>query len=1541
MMSSFKLAGSIILKRSFIQYRRVFNTNDCSNLFTRSLVQFHPVVSSRFLNTNGDDHENDRLDSTFEDATGHDVFGRFVKSKSISWYAKRVSLSDSSNAKRIWPTSMTISDDCFALFIEVLGVREEDIKVSIQHQTIVVEGQGDEKFIAEHGFTKFISYIDLHYGIYRISDIKADIKRNSDLLQLSIPKLKQEEIKVLDVKARAIVKKVRKMEFGTRFGMTPEFSRVTMASNNQIVSILATVAKTPQSLCDAVVDLRTSSVKQLADIELLKVKDLRQKAKLRWAAEGEENSQFFHGIINSRRNRSTINGLNIHGDWITDPLTIKDHIFHSFSNRFKESNRSRPRFSSNLFQQIKEEESQLLDRPFTLDEIKEADVVSYVKDFEILGYIPRGCNSSFITLVPKVDDPLVIGDFRPISLIGCQYKIIAKILANRLSQVVASVVGDVQMAYIKGRQIIDGPLMVEEIIAWAKKAKKRLMILKVDFEKAFDSLNWSFLFSILEQMGFSAKWRNWIHSCLNSAYASVLVNGSPTKEFKIKRGLRQGDPLSHFLFILAVEALNVVLLEATNNNWSYSNAKNLSRILTCFHLASGLKVNFNKSKLYGVGVTNDESSSLASTIGCLASQLPCVYLGLPIGVKMSRCHHWNKIVERFQKCLSKWKSKSLSFGRRLTLIKSVLGSLGVYYFSTFKAPKKIISTLETIRRKFFWGGCSEDNKISRIAWDKVIEPCDRGGLGIGSLRTCNQAMLAKWWWRFQTENQALWCKVIRSIHGPTGGLHNNTSLKSNSGPWYHILKLKDDLLGLGINLPSLFKRKLRNDQKISFWHDTWLGGLPLCNMFLRLYHLETNQNYLVYERKPNATHPRSPEAYGSAALVSLSVPQTSTGPMGLVTPHGLNFQWAWSRDVRTSPEIEEFNNLVSLISNLHLTNDEDSWDCTIDHTRKFSVKAMRVHIALMSHTMVSQPSRWNRALSSKININTWRASNRRLPTRINLDRRGVELDSVRCPMCDEDLETKDHIFVSYNIASETWKLILNWWCITNISVNCLHDAICLADQTHFATKKKRLFDVVVQTTLSCLWRFRNHIIFSNKRPSKDLLLNDIKLLSFNWITSRLASHCGGVIPHVPEALVVVRLVGSRRVLSVLREEVRLCFDGEVCSSVWLHSAWVESGAWQSERCGIWPLDVLVVYPGGWTVGGSLNRVRSPNPAQLSGLMKPLGGGLGSLLSDVGRDVLGRVVSASFVLRVTWQPSGLGRYGVIHGCRRAVSSDELFGCSLAFLRMGRTSARLGASLCDAYAYLCVFVGAVLLGLWFVGQAAVELVSWCQGLLCDRYSRVGIWYAPVFTWALQVVCSSSLVVTVRFHPLLGLLTFFELSGVGFVRVAHRRFLVVIRSCWLFGLSLSFSAQPLEGARSCERWGYIPSAERFALKLHSATPSMSLKTESVLRISRIDDWFVVSNGAYSFPSDTKIARTVCSAMVPYLSPDIFPCIFVGSLRVYTEFIVIEDYELRMGAGGFEIVFELVFFCDGALGLLLLSSLGHVILGPHRRMAVSGFVI
>ncbi|GJU63975.1 RNA-directed DNA polymerase, eukaryota, reverse transcriptase zinc-binding domain protein [Tanacetum coccineum] len=126
----------------------------------------------------------------------------------------------------------------------------------------------------------------------------------------------------------------------------------------------------------------------------------------------------------------------------------------------------------------------------------------------------KGCNSSFIALIPKVSNATLVTDFRPISLVGCQYKIVAKILANRLSLVIGSCISPMQSAFIKGRSILDGSLILNEVIKWYRKCKKPLMIFKVDFEKAFDSVRWDFLALVMAKLGFGIRWCNWIKGCL-------------------------------------------------------------------------------------------------------------------------------------------------------------------------------------------------------------------------------------------------------------------------------------------------------------------------------------------------------------------------------------------------------------------------------------------------------------------------------------------------------------------------------------------------------------------------------------------------------------------------------------------------------------------------------------------------------------------------------------------------------------------------------------------------------------------------------------------------------------------------------------------------------------------------------------------------------------------------------------------------------------------------------------------------------------------
>ncbi|GJV50927.1 RNA-directed DNA polymerase, eukaryota, reverse transcriptase zinc-binding domain protein [Tanacetum coccineum] len=206
-----------------------------------------------------------------------------------------------------------------------------------------------------------------------------------------------------------------------------------------------------------------------------------------------------------------------------------------------------------------------------------------------------------------------ISDFQPISLIGCTYKIIAKLLVSRLAKVIHKIGSPNQTAFIKGRQILDDVLVANEVIDYALNSGTNLLVFKVDFAKSFDSVRWEFLLDTMKRIGFSAKWISWISGCLQSALISVLVNGSPTSEFHMERGHRQGDPFFPLLFNVVSEALQVTIFEACDKG-----------------VFKGLGVNLSKSCIYGVGVQHNEVEMFARITSCKAG--PAIYLfGSPGG----------------------------------------------------------------------------------------------------------------------------------------------------------------------------------------------------------------------------------------------------------------------------------------------------------------------------------------------------------------------------------------------------------------------------------------------------------------------------------------------------------------------------------------------------------------------------------------------------------------------------------------------------------------------------------------------------------------------------------------------------------------------------------------------------------------------------------------------------------------------------------------------------------------------------------------------
>lgn len=869
---------------------------------------------------------------------------------------------------------------------------------------------------------------------------------------------------------------------------------------------------------------RRNGLIRLRDLEHFRLLDLKQKAKINWLVDGDENSKFFHGVLKNNYKKNSISGLSINGTWCTDPQSIKNEALEFFRKKFFDLWPHRPKLISPLFSSLSEDQLSSLEAPFSISEIKNAiwacgndkapgpdgftfkllkthwdvfknDIRDAVKHFEACGSFAPGCNSSFITLVPKVKDPITLADYRPISLIGCIYKIVAKTLALRLKGVIGELVDSVQSAYIEGRNILDGPLIMNEICSWARKTKKKMFVFKADFEKAFDSVNWGFLDSLMQQMGFGAKWRAWIHGCLSSAKASILVNGSPTGEFQLMRGVRQGDPLSPFLFILAMEGLNVAikgavgkrLLKGVNlpNNgptlshlfyaddaiflgdWDRGSAENLARILKCFEVVSGLKVNFQKSRVFGICASPEEVKDWACILGCLTDSLPFIYLGVPVGANMKNKKHWKPIIDKFQVKLSSWKSKALSFGGRATLVKAVLGCLPSYYLSLFRAPVGIIDVLEKYRRKFLWGGSDEGKKIHWVSWDRVIASKSDGGLGIGSIASQNSALLFKWVWRFFNEENAVWSQVIRSIHNLGGRPKHYLAKKSLRGVLADLVGLLNKYIDDGLIPKSTFQVKLGCGSRILFWKDLWIGDQCLQSRFPTLYLLEKVKNCAVRDRFSNA---------------------------GLV--------WDWKRRPCSDSELGELWNLTRMLGNVCLLSSADRMDFSLSPNGVYLVASLRKFIDSKLACPIEPIVCWLKGVPFKVSCFIWRASFGRIPVAASLISRGVCLPSAVCKVCSEEVESVDHALVSCWFARGVRRRIFDWCKIPPPSYSKVVDLLNFGASWGNCPKKRKRFIIILYCMLWCIWRARNARIFSNLISSPSLIADEVMSTSYSWLIHR-------------------------------------------------------------------------------------------------------------------------------------------------------------------------------------------------------------------------------------------------------------------------------------------------------------------------------------------------------------------------------------------------------------------------------------------------------
>ena len=410
----------------------------------------------------------------------------------------------------------------------------------------------------------------------------------------------------------------------------------------------------------------------------------------KWILQGDSNSSFFHKCANGRKRKKAIFSLEDRDKVLTEKEELKKHITDYYKNLFGREEEINMHLDENFWEQsqrMSEEGNTDLTKPFTLEELDAAvkDMknstapgpdgfsIEFFKEFwpkvredinEMLDDLHAGVldlwrlNYEIIILLPKLREANNIKQYRHICLLNVIYKIITKVLTLRLTRWAGKVISKKQTAFLPGRSILDGVVILQEVLHELRVKKEEGIILKLNFEKAYDKVSWSFLEEVMIRKGFDSKWIGWTMQAVRGGRVAVDINGERGDFFRSFKGLRQGDPLSPLLFNLVADALSSMLSAAASagdieglvphlvegglTHLQYAddmiiflknsdqNIANLKIILLCYEMMSGLKINYNKSEVFVMGVEEEEKERIATCFLCKVGQLPITYLGMPV-----------------------------------------------------------------------------------------------------------------------------------------------------------------------------------------------------------------------------------------------------------------------------------------------------------------------------------------------------------------------------------------------------------------------------------------------------------------------------------------------------------------------------------------------------------------------------------------------------------------------------------------------------------------------------------------------------------------------------------------------------------------------------------------------------------------------------------------------------------------------------------------------------------------------------------------------
>ena len=437
-----------------------------------------------------------------------------------------------------------------------------------------------------------------------------------------------------------------------------------------------------------------------------------------------------------------------------------------------------------------------------------------------------------ITLIYKKGDIESLNNWRPITLLNYDYKIMAAALANRLHKVISSIIHENQVGYVKKRMSGFNIRLTQDIFEYMHRKKKKGAVMTIDFRQAFDTIEFEFIEECLNNFNFGGDFCNWIKLMYTDVNSSVLINGWKTKTFEIGRGIRQGCPLSAMLFILAVEVLAdrirkndrikgvifgeiekqkelKVLQYADDTSVFFREELSLHYIMNEideFGRVAGPVINKNKTSLKWLGpmkqTWNFDEFGLKWEEGCIK------YLGCYIGTDLELVAklNWETKLEKIRRVVDNWRRRNLTLIGRVIIIKTLLISQIINLIMFCSVPQSVMKKLDKIIYEYLWG-----SKVNKVRKDTVVREYVQGGIKMIDIEKLIQSFRLKWMGRIIDETDGYWKDMAMLYFEQFGGLKLllNCSVDSNMIAKYFAGKIPNFYLEI---LKAWFQFKKSDNQ---------------------------------------------------------------------------------------------------------------------------------------------------------------------------------------------------------------------------------------------------------------------------------------------------------------------------------------------------------------------------------------------------------------------------------------------------------------------------------------------------------------------------------------------------------------------------------------------------------------------------------------------------------------------------------------------------------------------------------------------------------